>query len=218
MQWGEFKYFVGKILMEGRRLQKVDIAGRMTTRRKLTQTQVAGIIMAVVLYWILPQGINDNFAEYAIAFLGIFVGLFTSIIISLYDKAEGLYENFDNKTSKEKARIEMVRNYLVQFTGLTAYSIVLALMAVVLLLGILLFPNARVNINDYHWVRSWSQVNFYTTGTFVRLAIVSVFRVGLLYLLMNFFFVTLFSLSSYFSFLLSEYKKLGITTDEEKDN
>lgn len=215
MEFRAFNTFVVKILREGRRLQKFDIAGQPTTRRRWTHTQLGSLALSILLCILLPTGINDNFAEYAIAFLGIFVGLFTSIIISLYDKGKTLYDGISNKSSQEKARIEIVRNYLVQFTGLTAYSIVLALIAVVMLLGVLLFPNARVDILQYHFVSSFAEVNYKSAVTFFRLSGVLLFRFTLLSLLLNFFAVTLFSLSSYFSFLMSEHKKLGLSPEEK---
>ena len=216
MQWKDFKSFVGRVLKEGRRLQRYDIAGKLTTTRRYTHTQILCFVGALVLLFLLPQGVNDNFAEYAIAFLGIFVGLFTSIIIALYDKSNSLYDGIQHKTGNEKSRIAIIRNYLVQFTGLTAYTIILALIAVVLLLGILLFPETRINIWKYHFIDQWRDLNLTTTLTFLRLAIVILFRVFLFNLLLNFFLVTLYSLSSYFSFLQSEYKTLGLSSAEEK--
>jgi hypothetical protein len=210
MQWRDFRYFVSRVLREGRRLQRKNILGEQTTRYRYTHSEIICFLSAIGLAILLPAGINDNFAEYAIAFLGIFVGLFTSIIIALFDKGKTLYEGFDDKTNIEKTRIDIIRNYLVQFTGLTAYSIVLALISVVLLLGILLFPGARANLRSYHFVHSLAAINLATTITFVRLTAVILFRVTLLCLLLNFFSVTLFSLSSYFSFLQSEYKQLGV--------
>jgi hypothetical protein len=128
-----------------------------------------------MLFILLPGGINDNFAEYAIAFLGIFVGLFTSIIISLYDKGKSLYIGINEKNEKEKAQVEILRNYLVQFTGLTAYFIILALVAVILLLGILLFPEKKVNVWSYRLVVGFSEVNFSSIFNFFKVTGVSLF-------------------------------------------
>jgi hypothetical protein len=210
MQLVEFRHFVCKVLQEGHRLQKVNIAGQVTTKRPFTQTQIICFFFSMVLFILLPRGINDNFAEYAIAFLGIFVGLFTSIIISLYDKGKSLYIGINEKNSEEKAQVDILRNYLVQFTGLTAYSIILALVAVILLLGILLFPERRVNVWSYYLVSSFSEINSITVFNFFKVVGVSLFRIGIFNILLNFFAVTLFSLSSYFSFLHAEYKELGI--------
>jgi len=215
MQWTAFKFFLGKILREGRRLQKVDITGKRTTTRRWSHTQLISFVLAIALCLLLPTGINDNFAEYAIAFLGIFVGLFTSILISLYEKGQQLYVNYKQKSNLEKARISMLRNYLMQFTGLTAYSIILALLAVALLLGVLLFPDQRLNIWTYRPITSWQALNWRTIGNFIRVIAAAGFRIGLFCLLLNFFSVTLFALSSYFSFLLSEYKKIGLSTEDE---
>jgi hypothetical protein len=214
MQWTEFKSFLGKILQEGRRLQKVNIAGKQTTTHRWSHTQLISFGLAIALCLLLPTGINDNFAEYAIAFLGIFVGLFTSVLISLYEKGQQLYVNFKEKSNLEKARINLLRNYLVQFTGLTAYSIILALLAVALLLGILLFPGQRLNIWTYRPITSWQTFNWRTVGNFIRLMGTVGFRFVVFSLLLNFFAVTLFALSSYFSFLLSEYKKIGLSTED----
>ena len=213
MQWDAFKTFISKILIEGNRLQKFDITGAQLTKKWFTDTQLFSLLASCLFVTLLPQGLTENFSEYAIAFLGIFVGLFTNIIISLYEKSKNIYVDYDKKNNNEKARIEVLRNYLVQFTGLTSYSIILALFAVILLLGVLLFPITRIDIRSFKFVQSFSEINIITISNFVKVFILIIFRYSIFYLLLNFFIITLFATSSYFSFLLSEYNNLKPSND-----
>jgi hypothetical protein len=213
MELKEFKQFICKVISEGNRLQSVDIAGQSVSKNPFVRTETLTFLLSITMLFLLPKGLTDNFSEYAIAFLGIFVGLFTSIVIALYDKSKELYKGYDAKTPTERAAIKMLRNYLVKFTGLTSYSILLALVAVMLLLGALLCANAPVNIYHYRLVKSFYDIKFNSLVNFGHLSVVCVFRFFIFYILLNFFVITLYAITSYFSFLLSEYSKLG--NDEE---
>src|SRR5688572_17776905 len=128
-----FKTFISEVIREGNRLQKVDIKGKVVQKRKFTDTQIISLVIAIISLFILPRGFSENFAGFTISFLGIFVGLFTTIVISLHDKSKSLFIDYPMANEKEKARTKIVRNYMVQFTGLTSYSILLALVLVILL-------------------------------------------------------------------------------------
>src|SRR5688572_3331108 len=121
-----FSKFISDVIKEGNRLQKHDIKGDIVQKRVLTDTQIIAIIVAVASLFILPKGFSENFAGFTISFLGIFVGLFSTIVISLHDKSKSLFDDYSKQDEKEKVRRKIIRNYMVQFTGLTSYSILLA--------------------------------------------------------------------------------------------
>ena len=143
MQLKTFKYFICKVVLEGNRLQKIGIDGKVSTEKRFTTIQKFAIILSIFSIAILNNGFSDNFAGFIIGFLGIFIGLFTSIVISVFDSKK-ILTKVEKASSLEKARLKKVRNYLVQFTGLTSYSIYIALIIIILLSIVLL----DIGLND----------------------------------------------------------------------
>lgn len=208
MQLKIFKNFIKEVYKEGNRLQKVDINGKQHTKRYFTHTQLLSLVVAGSTLFLLPKGFSDNFAGYIISFLSIFIGLFTSIVISMFDKSKGLFQDYERKSPDEQANIKKTRNYLVQFTGLTSYSIFLAILLIVLLTMVLVHDKFKVDISNYHLIFSFQGWNKDSILLFIKVTILCLHRFLIVYLLLNFFTITMYSTTSYFSFLLSEYKNL----------
>jgi hypothetical protein len=209
MQLNHFKEFVSKVISEGNRLQKYDINGKQLTSRWFTHTQILSILISITALVLLPKGFTDNFSGYTISFLGIFVGLFSNIVISMYDKRKNLLsDGIEDKNEIEKARIKQLKNYLVQFTGLTSYSILLALSTIIMLLISLSHEALKTDIRLYTMVDSFSKIKLINLIYFFQASLLIVYRFCIIYLLSNFFCITTFSITSYFTFLSTEYKKI----------
>lgn len=214
MQWKVFKSFIGKVVSEGNRLQKVDINGQITTKKYFTQTQKVGVFFSIIVVVLLRKGFSENFAGFVISFLSIYIGLFTSIVINLFDKSKGIIVSIKEEEAKIVngtadlillAKLKKGRNYLIQFTGLSAYAILLATLVVILLLMVLLFPNLAIDIYGYKFV-NWRNLTIESILTFLAQLVIVLHRYFILYLLFNFFVITIYSISSYFNFISSEYK------------
>ncbi len=204
MQFKSFKEFVGSVFQEGRRMQKHDINGKSITKKRFTQTQKLSAVISAALVYLIPKGFSEDFAGYTISFLGIFIGLFTSIVINLYDKGQTLISESSEVTHDAKVRQIQVLNYIKQFNGLTAYSILKAIILIVLLMGSML-------ISDFETDLSSLRIADQTGWEEIKLAIHAVFLVAhrfiVFYLLLTFFTITLFAVSSYFAYLAGEFKK-----------
>jgi hypothetical protein len=175
MQFKTFSSFIKDVIAEGDRLQKTDIDGRVITTKKYTQTQKIGFLLSVGLLFVIHDGFSDEFAGYIISFLSIFIGLFATIVISLFDKSNTLKEKLveenlarENNTANynEIARLKKKKNYLIQFTGLTSYAIYIAICIIILLLFTLLHDLFKENITSYHAIKNWSEINLCTTWNF----------------------------------------------------
>ena len=204
-----FKSYIKKVVLEGNRVQKRSIVGKVTTKHWFTGTQIASIFIAILITVAAPRGFSNDFSGYIISFLGIFIGLFSSIVISMQDKSISLYQDWSTKTVVEKMRARKVRNYIVQFTGLTSYSILLALVVVILLSATLLSPKFQIDLRRFSFI-SLEKIEFYNILTGGGVILLYLHRLITLYFLANIFFITIYSTTSYFSYLQSEYKKIKI--------
>jgi hypothetical protein len=208
MQLSDFKRYASKVVSEGDRLQRYDNTGKKIARWKFTDSQIFSGIVAAVAVWLLPCGFTDNFAGYVSGFLGIFVGLFTTVVMSMEEKSKTLYANWDKIEEIKKPKIEITRNYMVRFTGLTSYSILLALVVIVLLLLTLSGGVFSMDIGKYPLIHSFNEFDAAAFGRFVLVVIAVLHRFFTVYFLFNFFAITIFSTTSYFSRILSDYNDL----------
>lgn len=215
MEYKRLTNFIGLIFSEGNRLQKTSIKGTTLTTKRFTQTQVFSFCLSLTCLFLLPAGFGDNFAGYTISFLGIFIGLFTGIVVSLHDKSKSLLEGLSQIELTEKARRIKVKNYMLQFTGLTAYSIVLGLFVALLLSISLLTEVTQENIFRYSFVKNVSEIGVLQIINFIKVVLLAAHRFFTIYFLLNFFAITTYAISSYFYFLISDYKRMRISSGED---
>ncbi|MBL7884730.1 MAG: hypothetical protein JNL69_11720 [Bacteroidia bacterium] len=208
MELTTFKKYISKIVTEGNRLQKHNINGELVVKGKFTPTQYISFFIAALCIYFLPTGFSDSFAGYIISFLGIFVGLFVGIVISMFDKSKTLLEGFSDQDQPDKVRARQVRNYLVQFNGITSYAILLAIVIIILLSISLLNSKLQTNIWKFPVISSFKQITLESILRFFKIFAVILQRFFVIYFLLNFFVLTIFSITSYFSYLSSEYKKI----------
>jgi hypothetical protein len=191
-------------------LQKKDIYGNVTTTKRYTTTQIISFFTAIGCLFLLHNGFSDNFAGYVISFLGIFIGLFTAINISIYERKDNMLANYQQKDQVDKARFKKIKNFLLQFSGLISYSILIGLAVVVLLLLVLLFDHSKDDIQKLTFIRSITQLNIKSALLFIKGACILAHRFFVIFFLCLFFFNTLYAISIYFSFLQSEYKNIRL--------
>lgn len=211
MQLKNFSLFLKPIFREAERLQNHDLAGNKITKPKVTHTHLVSFFLGVAAALFLKRGFSDNFAGYTISFLGIFIGLFTTIIISLFEKKDQMISKYELSDQNEKLRLVKFKNYQLQFTALVSYSIVIALLIICLLFGVLLFSQSRADLRNYTFIANKDELSITSLWLFCKASLLYLHRFIVVYLLSRFLTTTLFSVASYFSFIISEYKRLRLT-------
>ncbi|MBS3915829.1 MAG: hypothetical protein KG003_15140 [Bacteroidetes bacterium] len=207
MQLKNFSIFIQGVVKEGKHLQRVNINGKKVKQTWLFSTRFLSVLFAILLIFLTPSGFTNDFAGYTISFLAIFVGLFSSIVIALHDKNSNLSDGYSDLDSTQRARIKQKKNYLIQFTGLTSYAILLAIVIIILLLFVLFRDFDEINIRNYVWCKSIKEISSRNVTLFFKLLLSVLYRFCVYNLLINFFAITLYATTSYFSFVLAGYRK-----------
>jgi hypothetical protein len=221
MQFKNFKKFIRDIIKEGNRLLKKDVITGMDAKgTALTNLRLWSIVIAIASgSFLLRKGFPGDFVRDTTVFLGVFIALFTSIIITLYDKTKD-WKDFKQQSlewSKEdKNQFKLTKNLIIQFTGLTAYAILLALATIMLLL-ISLLGEDFFKSDLYSYINRlisqecassiFSICNLEDTGSAI---ILFLHRSLVIYWLSIFFVVTIYSTTSYFSYIQSHFKKFKL--------
>ena len=179
----------------------------------LTKIQWYILIISVVTAITTVGGFSREFAGYVVSALSLFVGLFFSFILMLIDK----FQKTDFSPYKMEVNAQLMpigvrlKNYYKKATTLSFYIIVLALLCILLLSASLLsipfhevylYIKERISIK---YVDTWKTI--WETSSFI---IKSTYRGVSIYFLLDFLWITLYLLSSFFDYVSSEYDKVKL--------
>lgn len=173
-----------------------------------------GILMISVMVSIATvNGFGKDFAGYVVSALSLFVGLFFSFILMLIDK----FQKIDFSPYKKDANAQLMpigvrlKNYYKKATTLSFYIIVLALLCILLLSVSLI----EIPFNEIYqflakcipiscigiWETLWRMASF---------SVKSIYRGVSIYFLLDFLWITLYLLSSFFDYVGSEYDEVKL--------
>lgn len=203
--WGN----VLNLIKEGHKWQYTDLSGYgKKPKIYFSYTQIFFFIVSCIGVYFLPKGFSKDFIGYTMAALAVFIGLFISITLNAFDK----FQNIDFKkvpeNDNEKVLKKLSKNFFRQFTALTCYGVIISVICIVLLSLSLLCDVLGTDITNYSFVDSWQLINIQNFGTFVRLFFLIVYRILILYFLLDFIYLVLVSLGKLFEYITFEVEKV----------
>lgn len=199
-------YYLKKLIKNGHLWQYTDVLGHGKKPRLFFMPTQIFILLASVssALFLLNSGFDKDFTGYTNAALAIITGLYLTIIISLFEKNNK--DDFTSKglTQKQKDDLRLKKNFLIQFTSLASYSIILALLCLVLLSLSLQFDffNQRICIE---LVKS-----MYSTEEYSELAkacLIVIYRCAIVYFLFDIVYISTYIISSAYSYIVGDYDK-----------
>ncbi len=204
-------YYVINLIDEGHKWQYQNATNsNKAPLLYFTPLQFIAILLSFFFVISAPSGISHNTIDTLLSSLSIMTGFFLALVVFIYDKYMML--NHDAQTDNEKIDECKNQNYLLQFNALTSYAIFISLIVTSILIGILLF-GSEINLSNYTFVSSWLEIDFKLT---IKLSIVVIIRVLLIYFLLDFFILSLYSVCSLFQFLNINMKKEKLSYEINK--
>lgn len=165
------------------------------------------IIVCILLIIIKTDGFGNEFSGYIISSLSLFVGLFFTFIIVLYDKFKSIDFSKHKKDINLKLYHEGVRmkNFFKKITILTLYAILLSLICIVLLCASLLFPDLSNNL-------SYKRLTFDKFLYIENLILIfkTFYRLITYYFILDFLLITVYIISAFYDFLIGEYDRVKL--------
>lgn len=181
-----------------------DKVERKKTRLFFTKQQWILVVFSSLVAYFMQGGFNDEFAGYVVSGLSLFAGLFFSFVLMMFDKFRGIdFESFRDNAREVRLGIRL-KNYYKKSTALSFYIILLSLLCI-LLLSASLF-DMKISIgkvsSDFPLV----------TQVFVVLKGVGgfLYRATTIYFLLNFLWITLYLIASFYDYVESEYDKVRL--------
>ena len=182
-------------------------------RYYFTKIQWGILMISVVVSITTVDGFGKDFAGYVVSALSLFAGLFFSFILMLIDK----FQKIDFSPYKKDVNAQLMpigvrlKNYYKKATTLSFYIIVLALLCILLLSASLLSIPFHEICQFVEKIISASYIDVWKTIWEISSFIVkSIYRGVSIYFLLDFLWITLYLLSSFFDYVGSEYDKVKL--------
>ncbi len=175
-----------------------------------TKLQWAFIVLAVLIAFFIRNGFNLDFCGYIISGLSLFVGIFFTFIIALYDKFNSIdFSQFYSSISEDKSQLGIrLKNYFKKTTVLSLYLILLSIICILLLSCTLLFDSIlNQKINPIEIIRN---IHSNPIWQFVMAFGIFIYRSVVLYFLLDFILITVSLSASIYDFIISEYNKVNL--------
>ena len=182
-------------------------------RYYFTKIQWGILMISVVVSITTVDGFGKDFAGYVVSALSLFAGLFFSFILMLIDK----FQKIDFSPYKKDVNAQLMpigvrlKNYYKKATTLSFYIIVLALLCILLLSASLLSIPFHEICQLVEKIISASYIDVWKTIWEISSFIVkSIYRGVSIYFLLDFLWITLYLLSSFFDYVGSEYDEVKL--------
>jgi hypothetical protein len=175
-----------------------------------TRIQWLLIIIAILVSIFIKKGFSDEFAGYIISGLSLFVGLFFTFLITLYDKFKSIdFSQYHKSVNENNNKIGIkLKNFFTKISVLTLYSVLISIISILLLSVTLLFSEINYTIDFCYFLQAIKQKEIYDI---LKTIFVFSYRVVTLYFLLDFLLITIYINSSFYDFIISEYNKVKLS-------
>lgn len=207
-----FRKQLQSLITEAHKYQYADISDskkdieKKKPRFYFTKVQYGLLFLSALIAGLMNTTFNEGFAGYVVSGLSLFAGLFFSFILMLIDK----FQKIDFEPYKEINNAALMplgvrlKNYYKKSTTLSFYIVLLSLLSI-LLLSLSLFD---IGIDLFSYLKEKVCITFVLEGA--KKIILFLYRTTTLYFLLDFLWITLYLITSFYDFIGSEYDKVKL--------
>lgn len=140
-------------------LTSKDAIQKELTRMSIFRANILSTLFGLVFTFFFPKAFNSDVSGFLVTSLSIFIGLFISVLIMVFDKFVSRQQSFE-ESRKEKLsdRIKLnhvrTRNFTRRFSFVLLETLIIAFVTIIFLVPIIVF-NERLSIDvlDYKFVK-----------------------------------------------------------------
>jgi len=199
------KYYLTILIRDAHFWQRTDVSGNEIKIRFFFSLQKWIILLLSAILALFTPSFSDNFIGYLLASFSIFIALFLQLIISIYSRYSEMI--IDTSTEHKKVFAVQIKNFSKQFTSIMSYAILIAIVCLVLL-SISLITNYFNQPDLYNTL--FNDLNFcYSFNALSSLF----YKIILFYFLLNFIYLLIYGLSSFYSFMRIDLDSMRIKKD-----
>jgi hypothetical protein len=175
-----------------------------------TNYQLILIVISIVFIFLSNKGFSNEFAGFAITGLSLFVGVFFTFVLTLYSKFQTIdFEKYKSNTSLLPIGVRL-KNFYTKVTVLSLYTILLALICIVLISITLLFDFFKFDLSTTTFVINKDSIDFVLT---LKSILIISYRGITMYFLLNFILIAVYLIGALYDFIISDYQKVKLKKD-----
>lgn len=207
----ELKHYLKNVISNSHKWQKVNIEDKNGISNikakfyKFSFCQWIFIISAILICLFVKSPLNENIVSFIINVFAILIGLLSALLIIIFDKFGDIV--LPSKTDYEIAYYKKVIRYFQQFNTLTTYSILIAI-GVIILLSINYISEGfmiETSICDVFYHIYSSDYENISIEFIIKAIAVNLYRIVIIYFILDFFYILTYSISSIYSYFNSVY-------------
>jgi len=179
-------------------------------RMFFTKIQWFFVLLSIVSIIFTAKGFSPDFAGYIISGLSLFVGVLFSFVLTLFDKFKNIdFSEYKKEKSEEKYIIGVkLKRFFKKTTILTLYSAILSIVCIILLAITLIMPKINIEISYCSLIENITNTPLYTL---TKIFCITLYRGCLVYFLLNFILITVYIISSFYDYMISEINKIKLS-------
>jgi hypothetical protein len=210
-----FKFNLCDLIKDAHLWQYADISDTKEDVEKkkpilfFTKMQWFFILVSIGSIFFTSKGFSDSFAGYIISGLSLFVGVLFSFTLTLFDKFKSIdFSEYKKEISEEKNINGIkLKNFFKKITVLTLYSAILSTACIILLAIVLIIPEINIEIS-YCSLFGNIKIHF---CTLMKVFFITLYRCCLVYFLLDFVLITVYIISSFYDYIISEINKVKLS-------
>jgi len=206
------KYYLGELVKDGHKWQHINVKGENVPPIFLgfSKIQLFVIFISILCSYFLSNGFNKDFIGYVMASLSVFIGLFLSLILTMFDKFKQVDFAPNNPSYSDIQYLKKTKNFFKQFTALTSYSIIISILCIILLGFSLAGEFFNTVTTKISFISSFEEMKKENILLCCVYSINYLYRAVVIYFLLDFLLLVLFAISSSYKYISIEYDKQKI--------
>lgn len=196
-------YYLKVLIREGHKAQYQNMNGTgVPPALWFSIPQLVFIVLSFAFTW-FSNGIDYSVIDYILSALSIMTALFMSLIVIVFDKMKSM--KFKDENGKSNINHLHSWQYIYQFSSITSYATLLALLLIGILVFTLLFGK-QTNLHEYSLV-PLTAIDKESICLFFYLSFVVVARITFCYFLLDFLLMTLYAITIIYQSIFSDLRR-----------
>lgn len=189
---------------KGNKVFHVDVNGDDYSKRSIYTFYAFFFIIASILFFSFPKGFCDELIEYAGTIYSIFVGFFITILVFASDKL--IIKTIKNPNAIDELRQKQLYHYKKRFFYAIGLNVFYSLLTLILLMiSFSDTPLLDANIFEYYFLH-YSLWTYSALMLFLKLSVLCLYRFAILYMTLNVFAFSIYSISSLLQVVITHNK------------
>lgn len=167
--------------------------------------QVILILISLLINILNTNYFDTNYFELVTSIFSIFIGLLLALLIIVFDKFGDIKPKSDGIV--DIGNYKKTKRYFAQFNSITMYSILLAIIVIILLISSYIYKPLKqeISIIDFFYYIKNTNIDNLNYKHLITIPMVFLYRCVITYFILDFFYLLIYAIISIYSYFNKRY-------------